>query len=338
MKVLRTSAMPSNMIRHMAPAAALHISCPHARHNQKVFSDLVSSISSNGKKDKEKPSIINENSKKEDDPSNNIDINNLSPEMSRRLKILEMEYLTWQSFGRSVPEKMTDTEWLQILKHYDTVSDRIRYYRFLHELEEDNKLMDYMQHVAPTDNQAVDNKVNCDEDKNKHKETYLLRPTRSDRDKIYYNNCYHAMLHGPRVVFDVSFDSHMNPIEHRQLVSQIKKSIEANRKSRQPFDFHLCGLQEKGHGEHFLNLAIPKLHQMPVTVSRESVFELFPKEKLVYLSYNPLTTLTEYNPQDIYIIGGIVDTPLEKPKNLCYPQAKKLGIRTAKLPLDTYLM
>ncbi len=50
----------------------------------------------------------------------------------------------------------------------------------------------------------------------------------------------------------------------------------------------------------------------------------------LYLTPDSRTDLLEYNPDDVYIVGGIVETAGDVPYTLT--KAKKLGIRHARLP------
>lgn len=59
--------------------------------------------------------------------------------------------------------------------------------------------------------------------------------------------------------------------------------------------------------------------------------ELFPRERLVMLTPDSQDVL-DYKFDDIYIVGGIVDFGRADPLTLA--KAKRLGIRTARLPLD----
>ena len=46
---------------------------------------------------------------------------------------------------------------------------------------------------------------------------------------------------------------------------------------------------------------------LPVEIREESQTELFPREKLVYLSPDSRNDLTRFDDDDIYVIGGIAD-------------------------------
>ncbi|ADV21227.1 tRNA (guanine(9)-N1)-methyltransferase [Cryptococcus gattii E566] len=59
------------------------------------------------------------------------------------------------------------------------------------------------------------------------------------------------------------------------------------------------------------------------------------KHKLVYLSADGEDELLSLSEDEIYIIGGIVDR--NRHKNLCQGKAEQLGIRTARLPIGTFL-
>lgn len=74
----------------------------------------------------------------------------------------------------------------------------------------------------------------------------------------------------------------------------------------------------------------------PINVHQESYLDLFPKERLVYLTPHCHNDLTTYNPDDIYIIGAMVDKVHNDPISLA--KAKKHNLRMARLPLDKYFL
>ena len=59
------------------------------------------------------------------------------------------------------------------------------------------------------------------------------------------------------------------------------------------------------------------------------------KSKVVYLTADSDDEISELRAGETYVIGGIVDH--NRYKNLCLDRAKRQGIRTAKLPIGTYL-
>ena len=73
---------------------------------------------------------------------------------------------------------------------------------------------------------------------------------------------------------------------------------------------------------------------IPMTVSSESYLDLFPKEKLVYLTPDSKEELIEWDHTKVYIVGALVDLSAEKP--LTFSKARREGIQTLRLPLDRY--
>ena len=57
--------------------------------------------------------------------------------------------------------------------------------------------------------------------------------------------------------------------------------------------------------------------------------------EVVYLTADSDETLEELRPYSVYIIGGIVDR--NRHKGICYRRAMDRGIKTAKLPIGTYM-
>jgi tRNA (guanine9-N1)-methyltransferase len=61
----------------------------------------------------------------------------------------------------------------------------------------------------------------------------------------------------------------------------------------------------------------------------------FKKEQLVYLTADSSNEITDLDPKDVYIIGGIVDR--NRHKELTIKKAIDQGIRHARLPISDYL-
>lgn len=63
--------------------------------------------------------------------------------------------------------------------------------------------------------------------------------------------------------------------------------------------------------------------------------DLYPRENIVYLTPHCDTELKDYDSDNVYIIGGIVDKSLREPLTLA--KAKRDKVKMAKLPLDRHL-
>lgn len=123
----------------------------------------------------------------------------------------------------------------------------------------------------------------------------------------------------------------------RSIARQLTYSFGANRRHSQPFDFHLCNFDHRSVSAKELHKMIPTMLEStnPLELHNECFNEKFPSENLLYLTpYSP-NILCEYNPDDTYVIGSLVENGQNGPVTLA--KAKKLGIRTAWFPFGRYL-
>jgi mitochondrial ribonuclease P protein 1 len=82
-----------------------------------------------------------------------------------------------------------------------------------------------------------------------------------------------------------------------------------NRMHDQPFDMYYCNAKMDGTTMKQLQRYIPTMCEpwFPLNVHTESYMDIFPKENLVYLTPHCRNDLMEYNPDDVYIVGAMVD-------------------------------
>lgn len=129
----------------------------------------------------------------------------------------------------------------------------------------------------------------------------------------------------------------MNHHEAINTAKQLGLCFAENRVHDDPFDLHYCNANHNKLTMKTLYKQIPTMFdpEFPINVHEKCFTELFPMKNLVYLTPHCRTDLNEYNPDHIYIIGGIVDKVSNEPLSLA--KAKRLGLKMAKLPLDRYL-
>ena len=87
----------------------------------------------------------------------------------------------------------------------------------------------------------------------------------------------------------------------------------------------MTGLQ---NSNQYNQLQVESFENDFMTVNEQEETFHYPKEKIVYLSADAKETLTELKPDELYIIGGIVDR--NRYKNLTFDKASRLNIRVAK--------
>lgn len=141
----------------------------------------------------------------------------------------------------------------------------------------------------------------------------------------------------PSVVFDFRFINLHTRVEVRKsLYREFIEVIHQNRDSARPFQLHFCNYdyESKFHQEFstMLNLDSNLVHD-----SSKSYLDIFPKEKLVYLSKDAKRKMTYYDPNKVYVIGSIVDSSRERFIYSSFSQAKKDGIACERLPLDDFI-
>lgn len=146
-----------------------------------------------------------------------------------------------------------------------------------------------------------------------------------------------AALFGHKIVVDCTYEQQLTDLERSKIAKGLKSVYSENRLHRKPLDLHLCGVQSNSAVFQNLSSQIPNLFEKSslTKVHGECFSELFPRERLVMLTPDS-DTVFEYDPHAIYVVGGIVDIGHNEPLTLA--KAKRLGIRTARFPLDNLRM
>ena len=70
-------------------------------------------------------------------------------------------------------------------------------------------------------------------------------------------------------------------------------------------------------------------------IGEKTAPEGYKKEQLVYLTADSTDEIKDLDPNDVYIIGGIVDR--NRHKDLTIKKAIEQGIRHARLPISDFL-
>ena len=137
---------------------------------------------------------------------------------------------------------------------------------------------------------------------------------------------------GQPLVIDVSWFKTMPFPEQKSLcLREIPYSTSYNRASTQPFHLHYTSVRDPS----FKNLMSKVDKQVmtdgkPEVYTEQSYLDIFPKEKIVYLSPDSRNEL-KWDEEDVYVIGGLVDVDVKS--NASLGKAKKEGVRHAHLPM-----
>ncbi|KAL3627270.1 hypothetical protein CASFOL_028633 [Castilleja foliolosa] len=143
-----------------------------------------------------------------------------------------------------------------------------------------------------------------------------------------------ARINGQNVVIDLEFAHLMASNELHSLVQQIMYCYAINGRCALPAHIWLTGCQGEMHNQL---LRIPGYDKWAIEKEEGSYVDAFKdqKEHLVYLTADSENVLDELDPKSVYIIGGLVDR--NRWKGITMKKAEEQGIKTAKLPIGTYL-
>lgn len=154
----------------------------------------------------------------------------------------------------------------------------------------------------------------------------------------FISRIWRSLVHtDSQLIFNCGYENEMNSHETHALARQLEFCHGVNRRHPTPFFFNFTNLQSEGLLHRMLLKRLPTLHNksMPIRVTEQFIPDSIDEERLVYLTPNSPNLLTEFKPNDVYVIGGLVDKGAKKPHSLA--KAKRLGLRTACLPLDRFV-
>ncbi|XP_017473701.1 PREDICTED: mitochondrial ribonuclease P protein 1 homolog [Rhagoletis zephyria] len=286
----------------------------------------------------------------QDNLASNMDKNtNSAPtaseeERSKLLKVLQLEVDIAHQEGRRVPalESVTDENWAFILT-LPSKSARYKYYTYLWQIEAKKQAKERKKEERALQVLERKEEMRKEREANPHiiyglgHTSIFLRIYDSAINDFMNNRLSRAMQFSPKIVLDCSYDRHMTRRESLNAAKQLMLCFAENRAHDDPFDLHYCNVNLDSVSIKALKRYIPTMlnPEFPMNVHEKCFTELFPKENLVYLTPHCRTDLEVYNPDDVYIVGAMVDTVNNEPLSL--GKAKRLGIRMARLPLDRYL-
>ncbi|NWT07838.1 TM10C methyltransferase, partial [Vireo altiloquus] len=239
----------------------------------------------------------------------------------------------WRLAGRAVPENISE-EQLKTFMECPSKSAKKKYIKYLH-LKELHKKNDKrkMDEKRERRLEARDQASKTDETK----KSPVLCMWSSIMDKAYNWRAAQSMVFGQPLVFDMSYENEMSVREVTNTVRQIVMSESCNRRSVDPFHIHFCNLKDDSlYHREFTKQYGEAWGKLLITVTDQCYTEIFPKDKLIYLTADSPKVMKTFDHDKIYIVGSMVDKSIKTGVSLA--RAKRLGLETAALPLDKYLL
>ncbi|KZC13008.1 RNA (guanine-9-)-methyltransferase domain-containing protein 2 [Dufourea novaeangliae] len=134
------------------------------------------------------------------------------------------------------------------------------------------------------------------------------------------------------VTIDMSFDDLMIDKDVAKLTKQILRCYTLNRRALAPMQFSLTSF----NGTSRMHMQKHNGYQhWDVKFYVESYLNVYPKEKVIYLTSESENIINHLEHDCVYVIGGLVDH--NSHKGLCHKLAKEAGVRHGRLPLDEFL-
>lgn len=134
------------------------------------------------------------------------------------------------------------------------------------------------------------------------------------------------------VTIDMSFDDLMIDKDIAKLTKQILRCYTLNRRALAPMQFSLTSFNgasrthmQKHNGYQHWDV---KFHV-------EGYLNIYPKEKVIYLTSESENVINHLEHDCVYVIGGLVDH--NSHKGLCHKVATQADVRHGRLPLDKFL-
>uniref|UniRef100_A0A7G3AR47 RNA (guanine-9-)-methyltransferase domain-containing protein 1 n=1 Tax=Lutzomyia longipalpis TaxID=7200 RepID=A0A7G3AR47_LUTLO len=266
------------------------------------------------------------------------------PEKERKLKVLMLEMDVARQEGRRAPDpsKMKEEHWNHLLE-LKTISSRQKFYAFLWQIE-----MKKESQKRKREEEKAEIAMKREEKQNAiAKEEHVvyglnytsmfLRIYDSTMNLWFNNRLTRAMQFAPKIVIDCSYEKYMSRAEASNCAKQLMFAFADNRMAENPFDLHFCNFNPQEYAAKQLQKHIPRMldEDFPMNVHEKSYLEVFDHRSLVYLTPHCRQEMTSYNPDDVYIVGAMVDKRNTEPLSLA--KAKRQNLRMAKLPLDRYL-
>lgn len=242
----------------------------------------------------------------------NIDCESITggdEETTTKLKRLILEIDLLYESAEQIPSHLKVDQW-QTLLQLNTRSSRLKYlkYLFLIEKKKENRIARKLEKRAERLERYENEPIN------EHIEYGLMRNSMFHRIYEKQMNCLYnyrlceAMLFGQDILIDCSYDGHMSIKEQKNCAKQLLLMWSYNRFHKDPFNIIFCNVEKEGPVFKSLAKTIPTIDEktFPFNYTNKSYLELYPKEKLVYLTPHCNEELKEYNHDDIYIIGKIL--------------------------------
>ncbi|EAN31414.1 tRNA (Guanine-1)-methyltransferase family protein [Theileria parva strain Muguga] len=157
---------------------------------------------------------------------------------------------------------------------------------------------------------------------------------RNEIKKIKRSEFINSCKLNPTIVIDCEFHSYASEKESKSLANQIMQSYGANKRAEKPFNLVICGIKPQSD----LDLALGRIsgtENWTCQLTYESLENIYEPEKIVYLSADSEHVIEDLSPDEVYVIGGIVDR--NRLNGITYNKARIIGSACKRLPIKEHI-
>ncbi|KAK6015530.1 tRNA (guanine-N(1)-)-methyltransferase [Ostertagia ostertagi] len=261
---------------------------------------------------------------------------------SQKQRLQNIVEETISMLTKHFPSNITTQDWLVLLE-CQTRKQRLDHLKFLRsrELEREKDLLKKRLKSPPP---IKEKQAEAGDPVLYFPATKLVKDQRS----IAWQRVARAHRCGePSLVIDCRFLPLLSPRGAELTALQLKYLISENRDSRTPWQLYFTNFDHSSERIRRLKdkhlSAIDSPSTCSPIISPQSFTDLFPRERVVYLSPDAEEVIEDVQEHDVtlkvYVLGGIVDRVPEKgiPRQASLETAIAEEVRCMKLPLDKYV-
>ena len=166
--------------------------------------------------------------------------------------------------------------------------------------------------------------------------SFLNHLSSNDVQTIRRNKIFASIRNdAPHIVFDFRYESlHTRDHLFASLSKQFNEVISVNKNACEPFQVNFCNYNSDGHfhKKYGQNLGID---ENLIFETKSSYTDIFPSEKMVYLSRDAKKPMEKFDPNKVYIIGSLTGmNHNEVHRFASFNQATRDCIECQRLPLE----
>ncbi|KAA0196521.1 hypothetical protein HAZT_HAZT009449 [Hyalella azteca] len=258
-----------------------------------------------------------------------------------KMTLVKAEYELYRAEEETqVPSSLTENEWEELAR-LPGVSRRKKYLRFLYLNEmksiNDKKKKLERRKISEAKYQQLQVELKSESAHISYglwRNSMFIKWSDQRVNTVDSHRVVQAKLFGQPIIFDYDFDEKMVAREKKVLGTQVAECIGMNRQYLDPFYIHFCNFRREEESAQLTIKSVPTLtnEDFLVDLHPDNFLEVFPREKLVYLTPHCREEVREFDHDAVYIIGGLVDLRSDEPFTLA--KAKRQRIKMQKLPLD----